>query len=80
MRFQLRNVVILIAAFVFTPFAWVVLFSNTGEFVSYTKLSRYSSSSVPKKANQSWWYTETSAHGGLGPETSAQAAGDLGPN
>ena len=50
MRFQLRNVVILIAAFVFTPFAWVVLFSNTGEFVSYTKLSRYSSSSVPKKA------------------------------
>ena len=26
------------------------------------------------------WYTETSAHGGLGPETSAQAVGDLGPN
>ena len=25
-------------------------------------------------------YTETLAHGGLSPETSAQAAGDLGPN
>ncbi|KAK2170426.1 hypothetical protein LSH36_3g29011 [Paralvinella palmiformis] len=29
MRFQLRNVIFFIAAFVFTPFAWMVLFSNT---------------------------------------------------